>query len=62
VGALSPVEFEFLLKLVKSRSGLVLAADKPHQLESRLHPLLRRAGLGSSGALVAGSRNRVPSP
>jgi hypothetical protein len=39
VGALSPVEFEFLLKLVKSRSGTVLQAGKPDQLESRLRPL-----------------------
>ena len=54
-----PVEFEFLLKLVKSRSGLVLAAGNPHQLESRLHPLLRRTGIGSFGALVA--RLRQPS-
>ena len=54
-----PVEFEFLLKLVKSRSGLVLAAGNPHQLESRLHPLLHRTGIGSFGALVA--RLRQPS-
>jgi chemotaxis protein methyltransferase CheR len=58
VSALRPVEFEFLLKLVKSRSGLVLAAGNPHQLESRLHPLLRRIGLGSFGALV--TRLRQP--
>jgi chemotaxis protein methyltransferase CheR len=50
---LGVVEFEFLLKLLKSRSGLVLPAGKPHQLESRLQPLLRRTGLGSVGALVA---------
>ena len=53
VRALSPLEFEFLLKLLKSRSGLVLPAGKPHQLQSRLQPLLRRTGLDSFGALVA---------
>ncbi len=50
---MSPVEFEFLLKLVKSRSGIVLRASEPDQLEKRLLPLLRRTGLGSIGALVA---------
>jgi chemotaxis protein methyltransferase CheR len=62
VSALSPVEFEFLLKLVKSRSGLVQVAGNPHQLESRLHPLLRRTGLGSFGALVARLRQPGAEP
>jgi len=62
VRALSPVEFEFLLKLVKSRSGIVLPAGKPDQLESRLHPLLRRIGLGSFGALVATLRRPDAEP
>jgi len=62
VSALSPVEFEFLLRLVKSRSGLVQAAGNPHQLEGRLHPLLRRTGLGSFGALVAKLRQPGAEP
>ncbi len=62
MGVLRPVEFEFLLKLVKSRSGLVLAAGNPRQLESRLHPLLRRTGLGSFGALVARLRQPGAEP
>jgi chemotaxis protein methyltransferase CheR len=62
VSALGPVEFEFLLKLLKSRSGLVLPAGKPHQLESRLQPLLRRTGLGSVGALVARLRQPGAEP
>jgi chemotaxis protein methyltransferase CheR len=51
-----------LLKLVKSRSGLVLAAGNPRQLESRLHPLLRRTGLDSFGALVARLRQPGAEP
>jgi chemotaxis protein methyltransferase CheR len=62
VRALSPVEFEFLLKLVKSRSGIVLPAGKPDRLESRLRPLLRRTGLGSFGALVATLRRPDAEP
>ena len=31
----------------------MLPAGKPHQLQSRLQPLLRRTGLDSFGALVA---------
>jgi chemotaxis protein methyltransferase CheR len=62
VRALSPVEFESLLKLVKSRSGLVLPAGEPHRVESRLHPLLRRTGLGSFGALVARLRQPCAEP
>lgn len=56
------MEFEFLLKLVKSRSGLVLPSGETHQFESRLHPLLRRVGLGSFGALVARLRQPGAEP
>jgi chemotaxis protein methyltransferase CheR len=62
VRALSPLEFEFLLKLVKSRSGIVLRAGQPDQLESRLRPLLRRTGLVSLGALVATLRRGDAEP
>jgi chemotaxis protein methyltransferase CheR len=59
---LGPVEFEFLLKLVKSRSGLVLPIGKPDQLESRLCPLLRSTGLGGFGALIARLRQPRAEP
>jgi chemotaxis protein methyltransferase CheR len=61
LSVLSPVEFEFLLKLVKSRSGLVLPAEE-NQPGSRLHALLRRTGLGSFGALVARLRQSGAEP
>jgi chemotaxis protein methyltransferase CheR len=62
VRALSPLEFEFLRTLVKSRSGIVLQAGNPDHLESRLRPLLRRTGLGSFGALVATLRRHDAEP
>jgi chemotaxis protein methyltransferase CheR len=47
------LEYEYLRKLLKDRSGLVLSSDKQYLLESRLSPIVRRLGLGSLGGLVA---------
>jgi chemotaxis protein methyltransferase CheR len=49
----TPSEYEYLQKLLKDRSGLVLSADKQYLVESRLIPLARRSGLGGIGDLVA---------
>jgi chemotaxis protein methyltransferase CheR len=49
----TPSEYEYLQKLLKDRSGLVLSADKQYLVESRLSPLARRSGLGGIGELVA---------
>jgi chemotaxis protein methyltransferase CheR len=49
----TPVEYEYLQKLLKDRSGLVLSADKQYLVESRLVPLARRLGLGGISELVA---------
>jgi chemotaxis protein methyltransferase CheR len=49
----TPSEYEYLQKLLKERSGLVLSADKQYLVESRLSPLARRSGLGGIGELVA---------
>lgn len=46
-------EYDFLRKLLKERSGLVLSDDKQYLIESRLMPLVRKAKLGSLGELVA---------
>jgi chemotaxis protein methyltransferase CheR len=48
----TPSEYEYLQKLLKERSGLVLSADKQYLVESRLIPLARRSGLGGIGDLV----------
>src|ERR1700691_25796 len=47
------LEYEYLRKLLKDRSGLVLSSDKQYLLESRLLPIVRRLDLGSLAGLVA---------
>ncbi|MEW6768158.1 MAG: protein-glutamate O-methyltransferase CheR [Pseudomonadota bacterium] len=49
---MTPQEYEYLCKILKERSGLMLAADKQYLIESRLLPLARRAGLAGIGDLV----------
>jgi chemotaxis protein methyltransferase CheR len=49
----TPLDYDFLRKCLKQRSGLVLSADKQYLVESRLLPVARKAGLGSLGGLVA---------
>jgi chemotaxis protein methyltransferase CheR len=48
----TPLEYEFLRKLLKERSGLDLAPDKQYLVESRLVPLARKNGLGGISELV----------
>ncbi len=50
---MTPLDYDFLRKCLKRRSGLVLSADKQYLVESRLLPVARKAGLGSLGGLVA---------
>jgi chemotaxis protein methyltransferase CheR len=49
----TPLDYDFLRKLLKQRSGLVLSADKQYLVESRLLPVARRVGLANLSALVA---------
>ena len=49
---MTPLDYEFLRKLLKERSGLDLSADKQYLVESRLVPLARRVGLSGIGELV----------
>jgi chemotaxis protein methyltransferase CheR len=48
----TPLEYDYLRRLLKERSGLVLSHDKQYLVESRLMPVARRAGLGSLSDLV----------
>jgi chemotaxis protein methyltransferase CheR len=48
----TPVDYEFLRKLLKERSGLDLSADKQYLVESRLIPLARKVGLPGITELV----------
>ena len=49
---MTPNDYDYLRRLLKERSGLVLSADKQYLVESRLLPLVRRAGVGNLGELV----------
>jgi chemotaxis protein methyltransferase CheR len=48
----TPLEYEYLRKLLRERSGLDLSADKQYLVESRLIPLARKNGLLGIGELV----------
>ena len=50
---MTPLDYDYLRKLLRERSGLVLSADKQYLVESRLTPLARKAGIASLGELVA---------
>ncbi|MBN9587297.1 MAG: chemotaxis protein CheR [Afipia sp. 62-7] len=49
---MTPLDYEYLQKLLKDRSGLLLSSDKQYLIESRLLPLARKAGLSGIGELV----------
>ena len=55
---MTPHDFDFLRRMLKERSGLVLSAEKDYLLESRLLPLARRHGMTSLGELA--TRLRQP--
>jgi chemotaxis protein methyltransferase CheR len=48
----TPLDYEFLRKLLKDRSGLDLSSDKQYLVESRLIPLAQRVGLSGITELV----------
>jgi chemotaxis protein methyltransferase CheR len=48
----TPLDYEYLRKILKERSGLDLSADKQYLVESRLIPLARRGGLPGIAELV----------
>jgi chemotaxis protein methyltransferase CheR len=49
---MTPLDYDFLRKCLKDRSGLALSAEKQYLVESRLLPVARKAGLGSLPDLV----------
>ena len=49
---MTPLDYEYLRKILKERSGLDLSADKQYLVESRLIPLARRVGLPGIAELV----------
>ena len=49
---MTPQDFDYLRKMLRERSGLVLSAEKQYLAESRLLPVARRHGLTNLGELV----------
>ena len=49
---MTPLDYEYLRKLLKERSGMVLAPEKQYLIESRLMPVARQAGCASITDLV----------
>lgn len=58
---MSPDDFDYLRRLLKERSGLILSAEKQYLAESRLLPLARRHGLTTLAELVAKLKTQGPS-
>jgi chemotaxis protein methyltransferase CheR len=48
----TPLDYDYLRRLLKERSGLVLSPDKQYLVESRLLPVARRTGLADLCELV----------
>ena len=49
---MTPLDYDYLRKLVRARSGLALGNEKKYLVESRLLPVARRAGVEDISALV----------
>jgi chemotaxis protein methyltransferase CheR len=49
---MTPQDFDYLRKLLRERSGLVLSAEKQYLAESRLVPVARRHSIATLGDLV----------
>jgi len=54
----TPLDYDYICKLLRSRSGLVLSSEKHYLVESRLLPVARKHGLPGLTGLVA--RLRAP--
>jgi chemotaxis protein methyltransferase CheR len=48
----TPADYDYLRRLVKERSGLVLSADKQYLVESRLQPVAFKSGIDGLSSLV----------
>ena len=49
---MTPHDYDYLRKLLKERSGLMLAGDKQYLVESRLLPVARRCGAAGLAGLI----------
>nr|MCU0882034.1 chemotaxis protein CheR [Hyphomonadaceae bacterium] len=53
---MKPADFDFISKLVKERSGLVLTPEKAYLIESRLAPIARAEGMAGVEDVVQALR------
>jgi chemotaxis protein methyltransferase CheR len=56
----TPQGFDYLRKLLRERSGLVLAAEKQYLAESRLLPVARRNGMSTLDELIEHLKIKAP--
>jgi chemotaxis protein methyltransferase CheR len=54
---MSPDDFDYLRKMLKERSGLVLSGEKQYLAESRLLPLARKHGMTTLAELIGKLRS-----
>ena len=59
---MTPHDYDYLRRLLRERSGLILSADKQYLVESRLLPVARRAGLAGLTDLVLRLRGSNAEP
>ncbi len=55
---MTPQDFDYLRKVLRERSGLVLSAEKQYLAESRLLPVARRHGMTTLSELIAALKLR----
>lgn len=59
---MTPQGFDYLRKLLRERSGLVLAVEKQYLAESRLLPVARRNGLRTIDELIDHLKSKASAP
>ncbi|MFY9685772.1 MAG: protein-glutamate O-methyltransferase CheR [Pseudolabrys sp.] len=59
---MTPQGFDYLRKLLRERSGLVLAAEKQYLAESRLVPVARRNGMTTIDELIDRLKSKASVP
>jgi chemotaxis protein methyltransferase CheR len=59
---MTPQDFDYLRQLLRTRSGLVLSAEKQYLAESRLLPVARKHGFASLTELVAKLKTAATAP
>ncbi|WP_142849953.1 protein-glutamate O-methyltransferase CheR [Telmatospirillum sp. J64-1] len=53
-----PEDFDYIAKMLKERSGLIVTPDKAYLLDSRLMPIARKRGMKDLTELIGVLRNR----